>query len=78
MYVSFRGIQVDFIKSTTDFIMEWKVQKIQVDNQLPDSRFPVLFFPDLDFAMRNMVEHRPFFYGFLYRQNQPGKFELQT
>ena len=57
--------------------MEWKVQKIQIDNQLPDSRFPVMFSPDTNFTMKNIIEHRPFFYVFLYRQNQPGKFKSQ-
>jgi hypothetical protein len=50
-----------------------KIQRIQVDDQLLDARFPVLFYPDIDFMMRSASEPKPFFYILAVKQNNAGK-----
>lgn len=73
IYATFRGIELTVAVSEAELVAELKMQRIQMDDQLKDARFPVLLYPDIDFIVRNLSEHHePFFYALILRQNHTG------
>jgi hypothetical protein len=74
VYLSFHGIEFDLVSKASDIETELTIQTMQIDNQLHDTRFPVIFYPDVNFVMRNRSDHNPFLYGIFAKRKHPGKF----